>query len=286
MIHSMTGYGQAETTIDGKNYRIEIRSINSKYPDIFIKMPAGLRMHEIPLRKYLAGQLKRGKIHCTVTEEAGAGQLVPKLNTEAIRELDEQIRTAFPGVEAQAYLPALLRLPEAWQHPEEDAQKIWEQLMPAIRRAAEATIAYRRTEGAEIEKDLRQKTETIARGLEAIEALDPQRIQRIRQRLLQAVKELKDEVDPQRFEQEVLYHLDRLDINEEKQRLRHHLQYFLDTLDAPDEEKGKKLNFIAQEMGREINTIGSKANDAAIQQHVVEMKDALEKIKEQTANIL
>ena len=286
MILSMTAYGQAEAPINGRRYRVELKSVNNKYNDISIKLPPSLRAHETALRKDLANRLRRGKIFLTITEEAIDQNALPAIDGEAVRHYWHQLSQWFPSLQPADVLAAILRRPEIWQQSDEDTAKLWEQIQPLLDQAVSTFMEYRRTEGAGIEKDLIEKIALIRDYLNQIEKKDPERITHIRQRLDKVVADIADKADPARLEQELLWYMDRLDINEEKQRLRHHLDYFLQTLQNQKQEKGKKLHFIAQEMGREINTIGSKANDATIQRMVVEMKDALEKIKEQTANIV
>ncbi|NPA46401.1 MAG: YicC family protein [Chlorobi bacterium] len=286
MIFSMTAFGQAGATIDGRRYTVEIKSVNNKYNDIAVKLPPSLRSFETALRKQLAAALRRGKIFVAVTEETVDSSALPSINGEALMYYKEQLQDIFPQLNEKDIVPALLRRPEVWEQPAEDTESLWEKLQPVIHEATEKFVAYRRTEGEEIRKDMLEKVAVIRRALDEVEKRDPGRLDRIRQRLGQIAASLRDKADPNRLEQELLLYMDRLDINEEKQRLRHHLDYFLGTLEAPDMEKGKKLHFIAQEMGREINTLGAKANDADIQRLVVEMKDALEKIKEQTANVV
>ncbi len=286
MMRSMTGYGQAETEIQGRIYRVEIRSVNAKYNDINLRLPQSFRSKEMDIRKRLQTRLRRGKIQLTLNEEISPDLARLQLNEGVLETYRKKLQNLYPGADINHLLPALLRLPDVWQTPEEDIESLWAGVEAAIGRAILALDDYRMKEGASIFADLEKHLEVIRGCLEQIEKLDPERMEKIRKRLHKLTADIKDQADPARLELEMLLFADKLDINEEKQRLRHHLDYFVQTMRSDHSEKGKKLNFIAQEMGREINTIGSKANDAGIQKCVVEMKEALEKIKEQTANIL
>ncbi len=286
MMRSMTGYGQAETEIQGRIYRVEIRSVNAKYNDINLRLPQSFRSKEMDIRKRLQTRLRRGKIQLTLNEEISPDLARLQLNEGVLETYRKKLQNLYPGADINHLLPALLRLPDVWQTPEEDIESLWAGVEAAIERAIAALDDYRMKEGASIFADLEKHLEVIRGCLEQIEKLDPERMEKIRKRLHKLTADIKDQADPARLELELLLFADKLDINEEKQRLRHHLDYFVQTMRSDHSEKGKKLNFIAQEMGREINTIGSKANDAGIQKCVVEMKEALEKIKEQTANIL
>ena len=286
MMRSMTGYGQAETQIQGRIYRVEIRSVNAKYNDINLRLPQSLRSKEMDIRKRLQTRLRRGKIQLTLTEEISPDLARLQLNEGVLETYRKKLQNLYPQADINHLLPALLRLPDVWQTPEEDIESLWAGVEASIERAIAALDDYRTKEGASIFTDLEKHLNAIRGCLEQIEKLDPERMQKIRERLHKLTADIKDQADPARLELELLLFADKLDINEEKQRLRHHLDYFVQTMRSDHSEKGKKLNFIAQEMGREINTIGSKANDAGIQKCVVEMKEALEKIKEQTANIL
>ena len=285
-MRSMTGYGQAETEIQGRIYRVEIRSVNSKYNDINLRLPQSFRSKEMDIRKRLQARLRRGKIQLVLTEEISPDLARLQLNEGVLETYRKKLQNLYPEADINHLLPALLRLPDVWQTPEEDIETLWAGVEAAIDRAVAALDDYRVKEGAAIFADLEKHLEVIRGCLEQIEKLDPERMQKIRERLHKLTADIKEQADPARLELELLLFADKLDINEEKQRLRHHLDYFNQTMRSDHSEKGKKLNFIAQEMGREINTIGSKANDAGIQKCVVEMKEALEKIKEQTANIL
>ena len=285
-MRSMTGYGQAETEIQGRIYRVEIRSVNAKYNDINLRLPQSFRSKEMDIRKRLQTRLRRGKIQLTLNEEISPDLARLQLNEGVLETYRKKLQNLYPGADINHLLPALLRLPDVWQTPEEDIESLWAGVEAAIERAIAALDDYRMKEGASIFADLEKHLEVIRGCLEQIEKLDPERMEKIRKRLHKLTADIKDQADPARLELELLLFADKLDINEEKQRLRHHLDYFVQTMRSDHSEKGKKLNFIAQEMGREINTIGSKANDAGIQKCVVEMKEALEKIKEQTANIL
>ena len=288
MIYSMTGFGKARAHINDIPYQIELKSLNSKYFDLNVRLPQELRGAEPQIRKFLENTLKRGKIQLSITPVGPAALRSKQLNEELLQHYHQRITSLYPDADTGQIIAALLRHPDMWfADDEEDTEKLTLQLLPAIEKAVEELKQFRKTEGERIEKDLRRQTALISDKLEEIRRREPLRKEKIRTKLREAFRESGVQADPERFEEELIYYLDRLDINEEMQRLETHLKHFDETLRQTEPEtKGKKLQFIAQEMGREINTTGSKANDAAIQSLVVEMKDALEKIKEQTANIL
>ncbi len=287
MIYSMTGYGKAEKAIGDVQYTVEIKTLNGKFFDLQVKMPSDFREKEIEIRKSLEKVLLRGKATFYLNAESLSGAASRMLNTRVLKQYLNSISKAFPIQDQDKILSHMLSAPDVWEKQEpEDLESLWKEIRFLIEKAVDEVQAFRKQEGLELERDIREKLETIKKRLKHVEALEPKRIEKIKQELKKSLEELKDQVDPVRFEQEVIYYLDRLDINEEIVRLRHHLSYFEKTLDDKEIQKGKKLQFIAQEIGREINTIGSKANDSSIQREVVEMKNALEKIKEQTSNVL
>ncbi len=287
MIYSMTGYGKAETEINGVPYEVEIKSLNSKFFDLQLRLPNNLRQKEMELRKWLEKKLLRGKIVFQINVGNAAEQSARKLNKEVLIKYFEEINESFDDLDPSEIIASLIRNPDVWiQNEDEDADSLFSELKPVMEKAVEELIQFRKQEGKEIEKDLLLQLNEIRNHLEEIKKLAPARTDRIRRKLEESIRLIREHADENRFEQELIYYLEKLDINEEISRLKNHLDYFQTTLQSGETSKGKKLNFISQEMGREINTIGSKANDAAIQRHVVQMKDALEKIKEQTANIL
>lgn len=288
MIYSMTGYGKADKTTDDITYQIEIKSLNSKYFDPVIRLPQELRAMELSLRKLLENRLQRGKISFQITPQGPGTTRARRLHKELLKNYVQQINETFAHLDRSQIVASLLRNPDIWYTEEDtDAGKLYENLLPAIEKAIADLIAFRRQEGKEIEADMRHQMKIITEHLNEIKKNAPRRKEKLKTKLILSLKESDAEINPERFEQELIYYLDKWDINEEISRLKNHLHYFDETLqDENHIQKGKKLQFIAQEMGREINTLGAKANDALIQRHVVQMKDALEKIKEQTANTL
>jgi len=290
MIHSMTGFGRSQTSFGDKVITVDSRSLNSKYLDVNLRLPHLYREKEVAIRKYLSETLIRGKIDLTVhvqdqaTSSYSINQNVINAYYRDIQKLPEELRP-----DSKELLPALLNLPETVSEAQEDlSKKEWQTLWDAIQNSVLALQRYRTDEGKEMNRDFVARIDQIKNGLAAIREADPARKQNKREKLQQLIDEhlTSEKTDESRLEQEVLFYLEKLDINEEIVRLASHCSYFREVLEAEEREKGKKLNFISQEMGREINTIGSKANDATFQKHVVTMKEELEKIKEQTNNIV
>ena len=296
MIKSMTGYGRAEALLSRGKMTIEIRSLNGKNADINLKTSMIPKDKELSVRKKLSEALRRGTIDLYITWEPAAGEAVRPLNTEAAKAYYNQIlqlRRELPGFTAPGdsdnseLLAAILRLPDIMDVKKSDAidEAEWPLVDKAIDEAVAMLDAFRTTEGAVLYKDVTGRVQTILDIYDEVEQYAAERLDAVKARILKAAEDLKVKMDPERFEQEMIYYLEKLDINEEKVRLRQHCKYFLDTIDG-ESEPGRKLGFIIQEMGREINTTGSKANHASIQKCVVRMKDELEKIREQSMNIL
>ncbi len=283
----MTGYGKATETFKDKNIIVELRALNSKNLDLKTRIPAGYKEMEMPVRKVLSRLLKRGKIDLVIQIEDLEERPKNKINIPVLQQYLNDLNQINPNADQSVLIAAALRLPDVLK-PEEDELSEAEQqaVMNALQTAAGQLTGYRKDEGQAMENDLKIRLKNINKTLEEIDCLDKGRLDKIKQRLKDALNNLQQEVDQNRFEQELIYYLEKLDINEEKVRLKNHLQYFENELEKPGEMKGKKLGFISQEIGREINTIGSKANDSQIQRKVVQMKDELEKIKEQVLNIL
>jgi len=283
----MTGYGKSETLFNNKNISVEIRSLNSKNLDVKLRLPQLYREKEMEIRKLLSQIIKRGKVDVFINVEDMEDRPKNHINQPVFLSYLKQLKQIQPTADVNMLIPAVLRLPDVLQAEEEQIdEQEWETLKQTVKQAAGKLMKYREDEGASIEKDLRLRLENIRLNMQKIDELDKNRLDRVKERLTEALKQLKQEVDANRFEQELIYYLEKYDINEEKVRLNNHLDYFEQQLNAPEILKGKKLGFIAQEMGREINTTGSKANDSDIQQVVVTMKDELEKIKEQVLNAL
>lgn len=291
MLKSMTGYGKAECLLGQDKYLVEIRSVNGKNADINLKSPLIPRDKEIEVRKYIAEQLGRGSIDLFVTVEHAEGAGAKQINGAILLSYYEQLQQAVEGTvldfcEPDTLLPAILRLPDVLEtRSTEISEEDWKTLYAAIRQAVSALDAFRCKEGVSLRNDVIAQVDKIENYLPEVERYERERVPAIRERMEARMKELALQPDANRLEQEMIFWLEKLDINEEKVRLRQHCRYFRETVET-EPMPGRKLGFIAQEMGREINTLGSKANHAQIQQIVVKMKDELEKIKEQTLNIL
>ena len=283
----MTGYGKAEQSFQNKNITVEIRTLNSKNIDLKTRIPQTYREKEMPIRKMLSQALKRGKIDFNLTIEDLEERPKNKINPAILKAYLQQLKAVKPDADETQLLVGVLRLPDVLEAEKEQLNEDeWQAVLSTINQASQKLTDYRRDEGKSLENDLKQSLDLIQTGLNRIKTLDGNRLLRIKTRLKEALDQLKIEVDANRFEQELIYYLEKFDINEEKVRLQNHLDYFAKELVTQTDMKGKKLGFISQEMGREINTIGSKANDSDIQKEVVQMKDALEKIKEQVLNAL
>ena len=290
MIKSMTGFGKGEASFGTKKIMVELRSLNSKQLDLNIKLPALYRQSETELRNLVAQRLQRGKVDLFVSVESQQVETSAHINREIFREYLRQLNDAlaFSGIDADydAMLPVLMRMPDVVSV---EAERVTEEesaaLMAAAADAVERLDAFRVQEGAVLIADLLRRVDLIERYREEVVPFEKARTETIRARILDNLSKLGVEVDRNRLEQEMIYYLEKLDITEEKVRLENHCRYFREVA-AGEEAPGRKLGFITQEMGREINTMGSKANESNIQILVVRMKDELEKIKEQVLNIL
>ena len=296
MILSMTGYGKAEALLKNGKLTVEIRTLNAKSADINIKSSLLPKDKDIPVRKKLAERLQRGTIDLFLTYEAAGADAARPLNTEAVKAYYTQIlslRRELPGFTAPGdednseLLASILRLPDVTDAKKADAvtDEDWPAVEAAIDEALDHLQAFRAQEGVALYKDVTGRVNTILGLYDEVERLEGERIETVKARILKNLEELRQQPDPARFEQELIFYLEKYDINEETVRLRQHCRYFMETIDG-EPCPGKKLGFIIQEMGREINTTGSKANHAGIQRLVVRMKDELEKIREQSMNIL
>ena len=287
----MTGYGKAECLLGPDKYLIEIRSVNGKNADITFKTPLIPRDREVEVRKYIADKLSRGNIDLFITVERAEGSATKQISREALLAYYNQLMEAVEDTdledcEPDTMLAALLRLPDVLEtRSTELSPDEWETLYAAIRQAVDGLDDFRRREGESLRRDVLGQVDKIESYIPEVERYERERIDTIRERIDTRMKELALQPDGNRLEQEMIFWLEKLDINEEKVRLRQHCRYFRETAEN-EPLPGRKLGFIAQEMGREINTLGSKANHVEIQQWVVKMKDELEKIKEQTLNIL
>jgi uncharacterized protein (TIGR00255 family) len=288
MIQSMTGYGKSVLQLPTKKVTIEIKSLNSKNLDLNVRMPSYYREKELEVRKELASALVRGKVDFSIYVEMTADETSTTVNKGVVSEYIQQLRNVVQtgASDDVELLKMAVRMPDALKTEREELDdEEWSEIQKHVEIATKEIIQYRIDEAASLEVDFKERIFNIKEYLEKVKSLDHDRIKHVKDRLKKAIKELKVEVDENRFEQELIYYLEKLDINEEKVRLANHLDYFLKSLNSKD-SNGKKLGFIIQEMGREINTIGSKANFAPMQKSVIQMKNELEKIKEQILNVL
>ncbi len=291
MIKSMTGYGKAECVCLNQKISIEIKSLNSKFFDVFFRMPNGFRDKELEIRNILSARLQRGKVEFNLnveeTGETGNFSINKALAKKYYNEL-KSLSEDFKTTDFVDYLPVVMRMPDVMvPEKNEMTEEDWNNLKTAIDSALDKIEEFRIEEGKTLKSDLEYRNSNIQELLSEVVPFEKQRIENLKTKIKKDVYEIadKEDVDKNRFEQELVYYQDKLDITEEKVRLNKHCKYFKETLNEEDSQ-GKKLGFISQEMGREINTLGSKANDANIQKIVVQMKDELEKIKEQLFNII
>jgi len=291
MLASMTGFGKAECELPGKKVSIEIKSLNSKQLDISTRLPSFIKEKEVDIRNEISRELERGKIDCYISTELTSEDSAHKINKDIVKSYIKQlqeIREELKLERNEQLVQVAMRLPDALKTDKEEMdEKEWDIILDSVHTAIEGVKMYRSREGNILAEDIQKRIQLILEKLEKIKSFEEARIQNIRDRITQNLKELKldESYDPNRFEQELIYYLERLDITEEKVRLASHCNYFLEILPS-SESVGKKLGFISQEIGRELNTLGSKSGDSNIQKLIVEMKDELEKIKEQLNNIL
>ena len=286
MIRSMTGFGRSIFESDEITMTVEVRSLNSKNLELNLRLPHSYRSLEDELRSTLKPQLLRGKVDVNLSVKQQGSKAAAELNKDVISAYMNQLGEIADATPSEL-LSISTRLPDAIQSPEalpDEAQK--KEVFSLVRQATEQLISYQTTEGQAMVRDLTTQIESIQKGLEKVDRNKDERAEQTRSKLLEQLKGLAVEIDQNRLEQELIYYLEKLDINEEIVRLRQHLLYFSDVMKSDTVTKGKKLGFISQEMGREINTIGSKANNASLQKEIVQMKDALERIKEQLLNII
>ena len=286
MIHSMTGYGKATAECSDKKITIEIRSLNSKSLDLNTRIPYMYKEKELEIRKILSEKLQRGKNDFFIQTESNADSKSQTVNAEIIKAYIEEFKEITPSASDAELLSIIMRLPDvmAFTTQEIDEQD-WEIIKKLICEAIDSLNQYRLAEGVVLENDFIQRIQKIDELLEEIDPFEKERIETLKERFIKNLDELKVDYDQNRFEQEMIYYMEKLDITEEKVRLRNHCNYFIETLKDSNSE-GKKLGFICQEIGREINTLGSKSNNSGMQKIVVQMKDELEKVKEQVLNIL
>ena len=285
MILSMTGFGKKEFQFEDKCISVEIRSLNSKNTDITIRTPNYLRPLDLEIRKKLAIKMQRGKIDLNIHIEFTRDFVPTSINNKIVKAYMKQLEEIGSSTESERISMAM-RLPEAFSSDKEELNEEEKKILLSNLDIVISDIKdFQRNEGVEMQKDIELRLNLIDSHLKNVIELEPKRIEKMREKLLASIQSLKIEIDANRFEQEMIFYLEKFDITEEKVRLKNHIKYFREVTNE-DSPNGKKLGFIAQEMGREINTIGSKANDAHLQKIVVQMKDELEKIKEQLLNIL
>ena len=289
MILSMTGYGRTETKFRNKKISVEIKSLNSKQFDISLRIPPIYKDKEIDIRNKLLPIIERGKVDFTMVVDSSDQASTSRLNRSAIEGYCEEIKAIARNLqinEPNDWFSVLVRLPECIKTESNDSdEEEWAMVSRAIDEALQSFVQFRMQEGAMLEKVFIEKIHNIVLLSKEIEKYEPERIEKTKIRIRESLHKINVEYDENRFEQEMVYYMDRLDINEEKARLANHLDYFSETL-VGEKSQGRKLGFIVQEIGREINTMGSKSNHAAMQKIVVQMKDELEQIREQIVNVL
>lgn len=291
MIKSMTGYGKAVCELPDKTITIELKSLNGKQADVYLRLPNIYREKESEIRNIINISLRRGKIECVISVESFKGEKTASINKEVVKKYYSQlmeIQNELKIQDREPLIPTILRLPESLKADKEELEeKEWEALKSVLNQAIEQLESFRQQEGNILEKDICERVGIIEKLSSQLDLYENKRTERIKERLKNNLLEFfnQDVIDKNRFEQELIYYLEKLDITEEKVRLQNHCNYFREVV-TEDHHSGKKLGFLCQEMGREINTIGSKANDFEIQKLVVLMKDELEKIKEQLMNVL
>lgn len=286
MIQSMTGFGKASLQLPTKKITVEIKSLNSKGLDLNVRIPSVYREMELGLRNQIATALERGKIDFSVFIENTAEQTSTKVNVPIVKAYIQQLREVYADADETELMKMAVRMPDALKTERDEIDESdWAQIQTVIDESLKNISAFRVSEGVALEKEFLHRIANIMTMMNETVALDGERIQTVKTRLRNAIDELKVNIDDNRFEQELIFYLEKYDITEEKVRLENHLNYFIETL-AGSEANGRKLGFITQEMGREINTMGSKSNHSQMQKLVVQMKDELEKIKEQVLNVL
>lgn len=282
----MTGFGKATLQLPNKKITVEVKSLNSKGLDLNVRMPSIYREMELGLRNQIAVALERGKIDFSIFVESTAEQTSTKVNVPILRAYINQLKEVQPDADETELMKMAIRMPDAMKTERDEIdENDWEQIQGVINEGLKNIRDFRTSEGVALEKEFLHRIANIMSMMNDTVALDPERIKTVKTRLQTAIEELKVNLDENRFEQELIFYLEKYDITEEKVRLENHMNYFIETL-AGNEANGRKLGFIIQEMGREINTMGSKSNHAQMQKLVVQMKDELEKIKEQVLNVL
>lgn len=288
MIQSMTGYGKSKLEVGGKTFIAEIKSLNSKSLDASVRIPQELKELELPIRNKLSQSLNRGKVDLSLQIEKHDEENTAKINTQVVQNYLKQLQEFNLATDGNdnRLLQIAMALPNALSSEKNELEKEdSEAVYKVLDLALEQINTFRTDEGKVLKTDFELRIQNLTELLSEVKRIDPERIKHVKTRLRKGIEELKEKIDDNRFEQELIYYIEKYDITEEKTRLDNHLSYFISALNSSD-SNGKKLNFICQEIGREINTIGSKSNFAPMQKAVVQMKDELEKIKEQLLNVL
>ena len=286
MIQSMTGFGKATLQLPTKKITVEIKSLNSKGLDLNTRMPSVFREMELGLRNQLSQRLERGKIDFSLYIEVTGEETTSKINVPIVRGYINQMKAVIPNADETELMKMAVRMPDALKTERDEIdENEWNEIQKVINEALENMTQFRKDEGSSLEKEFQLRIGNINKLMDEAVSYDAERVETVKTRLRTALDELKENVDENRFEQELIFYLEKYDITEEKVRLGNHLNYFLETVNGT-EANGRKLGFITQEMGREINTMGSKSNHTEMQKLVVMMKDELEKIKEQVLNVL
>jgi uncharacterized protein (TIGR00255 family) len=286
MIQSMTGFGKASLQLPTKKITVEIKSLNSKGLDLNTRMPSVYREMELGLRNQLSQRLERGKIDFSLYIEVTGEETSSKINVSIVKGYINQMKAVIPNADETELMKMAVRMPDALKTERDEIdENEWKEIQKVIDEAVENIAQFRKDEGVSLEKEFLHRIANIMTLMNEAVAYDAERVETVKTRLRLALDELQATVDENRFEQELIFYLEKYDITEEKVRLENHLSYFIETI-AGTEANGRKLGFITQEMGREINTMGSKSNHSEMQKLVVMMKDELEKIKEQVLNVL
>ena len=286
MIQSMTGFGKATLQLPTKKITVEIKSLNSKGLDLNTRMPSVFREMELGLRNQLSARLERGKIDFSLYVEITGEETSSKINVPIVRGYINQMKAVIPNADETELMKMAVRMPDALKTERDEIdENEWKKIQYVIDEALENIAQFRKDEGVSLEREFLHRIANIMALMNNAVSYDAERVETVKTRLRNALDELKENVDENRFEQELIFYLEKYDITEEKVRLENHLNYFIETI-AGTETNGRKLGFITQEMGREINTMGSKSNHTEMQKLVVMMKDELEKIKEQVLNVL
>lgn len=286
MVKSMTGFGRAQVSLPKKKITVEIKSLNSKQMDLSTRIPSYYREKELDLRRYVTSRLVRGKVDVLLYTETEEADMSHDINVATVRSYMSQLEAIEPSATPAEHLRTAMRLPDVFKGEREElTEEEWATVMEAAHAAADAIDAYRTAEGRVLQGELSSYIGNIRTLLGQVEPFEKARVDQIKERMRKNLVEADVKVDENRFEQEIIFYLEKLDVTEEKVRLGLHLDYFLKTMEH-EADCGKKLGFIAQEIGREINTLGSKSNQPDMQKIVVRMKDELEKIKEQSLNVL